>query len=311
MSESSSWKSEYPFASHWLDLGAHRLHFLDEHQRPLTESGPPILAVHGNPTWSFYWRSIVSRFKGSHRVVVPDHVGMGLSDKPQDYDYSLARRRDDLLALIERLDLRDVTLVAHDWGGAIGLSAAVAQPDRFARIVLLNTGAFPPPYVPLRIRMCRFPVLGSWSMRHLNSFAVAATWMAVERAASLTSAAKAGLLAPYDTPANRVGIDRFVKDIPLSPSHPTYATLTQLERDLVKLNDKPIGLVWGMRDWCFTPECLERFRRIWPHAETLPLADVGHYLMEEGRDETLDFLASFMARHPIPGEADRARAGDR
>lgn len=306
MPESSSWKSEYPFASNWLDLGTHRLHYLDEHSRPLPESGPPILAVHGNPTWSFYWRSIASRFRDSHRVVVPDHIGMGLSDKPQSYDYSLARHRDNLLALIDRLDLRDITLVAHDWGGAIGLSAAVAQPDRFARIVLLNTGAFPPPYVPLRIRMCRFPILGSWSMRRLNSFAVAATRMAVERADSLTPAAKAGLLAPYDSPDNRVGIVNFVKDIPMSASHPTHATLTQLESDLVKLQDKPIGLVWGMRDWCFTPECLERFQKIWPHAETLPLSDIGHYVMEEGRDATLAFLESFMSRHPLPGEPDRA-----
>ncbi|HEV7282206.1 MAG TPA: alpha/beta fold hydrolase [Pirellulaceae bacterium] len=303
MPESSSWKSEYPFASNWLDLGTHRLHYLDEHARPLPESGPPILAVHGNPTWSFYWRSIVSRFRDSHRVVVPDHLGMGLSDKPQQYDYTLARHRDNLLALIERLDLRGITLVAHDWGGAIGLAAAVAAPDRFARIVLSNTGAFPPPSVPLRIRMCRIPILGSWAMRHLNLFALAATRMAVEKPSSLGTEAKAGLLAPYDSPGNRIGIVGFVKDIPLAPSHPTHATLAQLERDLVTLQDKPIGLVWGMRDWCFTPECLSRFQRIWPAAQTLQLTDVGHYVMEEGREPTLEFLQAFVARHPLPGES--------
>ena len=152
MPESPSWKSEYPYRSNWLDLGTHRLHYLDERERPPEDCGPPILAVHGNPTWSFYWRAVVDRFRPAHRVVVPDHVGMGLSDKPQQYDYSAAKHRDNLLALIERLDLRGITLLAHDWGGAIGLAAAVERPDRFARIVLLNTGAFPPPYVPLRIR---------------------------------------------------------------------------------------------------------------------------------------------------------------
>ena len=118
------------------------------------------MMVHGNPTWSFYWRGLVDAFSPSFRCVVPDHLGCGLSDKPTDYPYQLASHIDNLVSLIDHLDLRDATILGHDWGGAIGMGAALQRPDRFKRYVLFNTGAFPPPYIPWRIRACRMPVFG-------------------------------------------------------------------------------------------------------------------------------------------------------
>ena len=122
------WRRLYPFESRELMIGGHRCHYVDE------GAGPVLLMVHGNPTWSFYWRELIRAFRGHCRVVAVDHVGCGLSDKPSpaEYSYRLARRVADLRQLIETLDLKEITLVAHDWGGAIGMGAAVERRSGFA-----------------------------------------------------------------------------------------------------------------------------------------------------------------------------------
>lgn len=290
----NAWRAEYPFESHFLEMqNGVRMHYVDE--QPANSTSPnTILCVHGNPTWSFYYRSIVSEFRDQCRVVAVDHVGCGLSDKPQQYDYCLAQHTKNLIQLIETLDLRNITLVVHDWGGAIGLGAAVRCPDRFRNIVILNTAAFPPPYIPKRIAACRIPLIGSWMIRYGNAFARAAISMAIDRLPRLSPAASEGLLAPYDTPKHRIAIDRFVQDIPLSPNHPTWSVLEKLEQDLVNLRQLPIHFIWGMRDWCFRPECMERLQVAFPNATRLELHDVGHYVMEEAPSEVIAELKRFV-----------------
>ena len=283
----ASWRDLYPFASNYFETAPGvRMHYVDE--GPRDASTGPILAVHGNPTWSFYYRRLATEFSGERRVVLPDHVGCGLSGKPSDYPYTLQRRIQDMLGLIENLDLRNITLVVHDWGGAIGLGTAIRLRERFRSIVILNTGAFPPPYVPLRIRACRTPLLGNWSMRQLNAFARAAITMAVGRGKSLSPAVREGLLAPYDNWDNRVAIARFVEDIPFSKRHGTWQTLTEIEQGLPSLADLPISIVWGMQDWCFTPVCLERFRSVFPAAKIREIPEAGHYVMEDAANEVLN-----------------------
>ncbi len=254
-----------------------------------------ILCVHGNPTWSFYWRSVIDRFADRCRVVAVDHIGCGRSDKPprSDFPYTLASHRDNLLSLIDQLDLSNVMLLAHDWGGAIGLSALLQRKDRFNAITLLNTGAFPPPYVPWRIAACRIPVLGTAAVRGLNGFAKAAVTMAMSRNKMSLDVA-AGLLAPYDSWQNRVAIDSFVRDIPMSPRHPTHQTLLDLESALPSLADLRSCLIWGMKDWCFRPDCLYRFQAVWPNATTVEIADAGHYVIEDAPDETLQAIDRFL-----------------
>jgi cis-3-alkyl-4-acyloxetan-2-one decarboxylase len=293
------WRSEYPFASNFLTLEhGIRLHYVDESpdfgkvSDEAKENAPTnsILCVHGNPTWSFYYRSIVSHFSTRCRVVAVDHIGCGLSDKPQRYNYTLSQHIENLVGLIDATQLSNITLVVHDWGGAIGLGAALQRPDRFKNLLVLNTGAFPPSYIPLRISLCRIPWLGSWCMRHLNLFALAATRMALNRLPRLSGTAKLGLLAPYDSANNRIAIDRFVHDIPMSKQHPSWQVLDKIERNLPNLNHCSIRFVWGMRDWCFRPDCMERLNRAWPNATRRELADVGHYVMEEASSEVIHEL---------------------
>ncbi len=292
---SDLWNTLYPSeGSRSLDFDGLRYHYLDR------GSGPVILCVHGNPTWSFYYRAVVHRFAATHRVIAVDHIGCGWSDKPKRsaFPYTLAAHRDNLLRLIDELDLRSITLLAHDWGGAIGLAAAVRRVERMAGIILLNTAAFPPPYVPLRIAACRLPIVGTLAVRGLNAFARAAVTMTTARG-PLQPLVAEGLLSPYDRWANRVAIDAFVRDIPMTRRHPTHAMLAELEQDLGRLSHLPKRLIWGMKDWCFRPECLERFLRVWPDADAIRLHNVGHYVIEDAPDETLSAIDAFL--HPAAG----------
>ncbi len=228
MPHAPDWRPLYPFESHYVSVGGTtpgiRMHYVDE------GAGRPVLLVHGNPTWSFHWRRLICELRDQHRCIAPDHIGCGLSDKPPDYAYCLAQRIDDLCSLSERLELTDVTLVAQDWGGAIGLGAAVRMPERFPRLVLLNTAAFRSIRMPWRIRVCRTPVLGALAVRGANAFVRAAISMAMEHPERLTAEERTGIAAPYNSWANRIAVQRFVDDIPMTSAHPSYTSLVDVER---------------------------------------------------------------------------------
>jgi pimeloyl-ACP methyl ester carboxylesterase len=168
--QSTSWASEYPFESNWHELKSGlRMHYLDEAPEG---DAPAILMVHGNPTWSFYYRRLVSEFSEDYRCVAPDHIGCGLSQTPprKDYAYTLAQRIADLTELVTHLDLHDITLVIHDWGGAIGMGLAANLPERIRRIVVFNTGAFRSSRIPFSIDICRIPGFGPLTNQGFNGF---------------------------------------------------------------------------------------------------------------------------------------------
>ncbi|MEM9731015.1 MAG: alpha/beta fold hydrolase, partial [Myxococcota bacterium] len=216
----------YPFAPHYLTLpdGA-TMHYVDEGSR----DAPTVLMLHGNPTWSFYWRHLIEALAPNFRVIAPDHIGCGKSDKPDDdaYDYRLDRRIADIEALVAHLSLRDITLVVHDWGGMIGLGWADRNPERLSRLVVLNTAAFPLPSskrLPASLWLARNTGLGALLVRGMNAFCVGATRLAVTRK-KLPKEIRDALCAPYDSWDHRRAVLRFVQDIPLSESDPSYATV--------------------------------------------------------------------------------------
>jgi pimeloyl-ACP methyl ester carboxylesterase len=265
---------EYPFASRWLGVDGGRMHYVDEGPR----DSAPLLMLHGNPTWSFFYRRLIQAFRGEHRCVAPDHLGCGLSDKPQDWRYDLVGHIRNLEALVLALDLRDITLVLHDWGGPIGLGFARRHPERIARLVILNTAAFPGP-VPWSLRLGRTPGLGPFLVRRLNLFAGLAPRLAVVR--PLSKAARAGYALPYRTAADRVAVARFVRDIPVSPKDPSWQELAGIDADLGRFRALPACIVWGERDFVFTPWFREEWRRRFPGAEVQSLPDAGHWLLED------------------------------
>ena len=291
------WRSHYPFTSQALTVGGCAYHYLDEGPR----DAPTLLFVHGNPTWSFHWRRLIQKFRGEFRCVAPDHLGCGLSDL-QPQPLALADHVNNLVQLIDEADLRNVTLVAQDWGGAIGLGALQQRREQFERIVLFNTGAFPPWFIPWRIRVCRWPVFGKLALQGANAFSRAALRMTLGRKRRLDPEIETAYLAPYHDWQSRAAVYQFVKDIPLSDSHPTWQTLADIDAGLPALADIPQLLAWGMQDWCFTPACLEKFVEYWPTAEVHRLQDVGHWVVEDAADEVEQLMTDWLAQtSPVAG----------
>ncbi len=284
--------AEYPFTPRrWVTARGAAMSYLDV--------GPvephAVVMVHGNPTWSYYYRWVVRALGPRIRCVVPDHVGMGLSDKPEGYPYTLESRIDDLESLVLGLGLETVDLLVHDWGGAIGFGFAARHPARVRRIGILNTAAFALDRIPARIALCRFPGLGPLMVRGLNGFARPATRMAMHRR-SLTGDQKRAYLLPYDSWANRVAVNAFVQDIPMNPRHPTWAVLKAIEAAVPQFGDRPVRIVWGGEDFCFNDLFLARWRELLPRADVTRIADAGHYVIEDARAEAVPLLADFFRR---------------
>lgn len=281
-------RMEYPFAGNTLDLkNGVKMHYLDE------GSGPVVILLHGNPTWSFYFRNLIKQLTAEgFRCIVPDHVGCGLSDKPEDYAYTLEQRIEDVDSLIHRLGLNSYSLVLHDWGGAIGCGVAVKRPYAVDKIVLLNTAAFLSKRIPLRIAAIKIPVMGEFIIRALNGFAGPAANMSVM--VPLSPAVREGLLCPYGSWADRVAVWNFVKDIPLRSGHPSYGTLKAIEEALPELADKPIQIVWGAKDFCFNLHFLKRWQSIFPKARVSLHKKSGHYILEDGGPAVWQEIVDFM-----------------
>jgi pimeloyl-ACP methyl ester carboxylesterase len=278
----------YPFEPRDFAALSGRMSYVDHGPR----DGRPVLLLHGNPSWSFLWRDLILRLAArGRRVIAPDHVGMGLSARPDRF-LRLADRIADVEALVAHLGLKEFDLGVHDWGGAIGFGVAGRRPDRVGRILVTNTGAFLSERIPARIALCRAPLFGRFLVQGLNGFAWPATWMAVER--PLGPAAKAGFLAPYGSPAVRRAVADFVADIPMEPTHPTRSVLAGVEAALPGLKGKPLLLCWGMRDFCFDRSFLEGFRARFPTAQQLLFADAGHYVLEDAGEAALAPAVDFL-----------------
>ena len=287
----------YPFEPNFVEVGGQRMHYLDE------GVGETVVAVHGNPTWSFYYRELVKGLRDEHRVVVPDHVGCGLSARPgdADYSYTLERRVEDFEAFMDRLDLEDVDLVVHDWGGAIGCAWAGRHPERVRRLVILNTAAFHlPPGKPLpwQLRLVRDTPLGALLVRGLNGFArgathLACTWRPMPREV------RDAYCAPDDSWADRRAVLRVVEDIPLSPGDPGYELVSEIAGNLPTLAGKPILICWGDRDFVFDHHFLAEWRRVFPDAEVHRFADGGHYILEDYADEIIPLIRDFVTRNHV------------
>jgi pimeloyl-ACP methyl ester carboxylesterase len=296
---------DYDFASHRFEVRPGiRMHYLDEGPR----DGEVVLALHGNPSWSYYWRHLVRGLRDRYRVVVPDHVGMGLSDKPDDdrdalprYDYTLQSRVDDLQALLEHLGIDGpLTLAVHDWGGMIGFGWALERMPRVRRLVVLNTAAFPMPAgkpVPWQIALGRDYNIGELVIRGFNAFSAGASWLGVER--RMPRAVRRAYVAPYDSWANRIATVRFMQDIPLRPGDRAWPLVEASGQRLREYADRPAFIGWGLKDFVFDRDFLARFRSDWPQAEVHAFEDAGHYVLEDRHEVLVPAIRGFLDRHPL------------
>jgi cis-3-alkyl-4-acyloxetan-2-one decarboxylase len=280
-----------------LDRDGLRYHYLDEGE------GEPVVMLHGNPTWSFYYRRLVEGLRPSYRTIVPDHIGCGLSDKPDDsrYDYTLESRVADLEALVDHLGLDErLTLVVHDWGGAIGMVYATRHPERVARLVILNTAAFHLPAsksFPWPLWACRTP-LGAPLVRGLNAFSRGTARIGCRRN-PMTRDVRNAYCAPYDSWQNRIAVHRFVQDIPLRPGDRNYDLVTSTQDGLARLAGVPMWIGWGMKDFVFDHHFLDEWVRRFPEADVHRFAQAGHYVLEDEGERIVPLVRTFLAAHPV------------
>jgi haloalkane dehalogenase len=271
------------------------MHYLDE------GAGEPIVMVHGNPTWSFYFRELVKEFRSTHRIVAADHIGCGLSDKPGDrqYEYTLERRVADLETLLDHLKITEnLTLVGHDWGGMIAVACALRRLERVKRIVLFNTACFLLPAgkrLPWQLWLIRnVPLLPDLLVRGLNAFALGATYLATAK--GLPADVRRAYRAPYDSWHNRIATLRFVQDIPLGPHDRAYALAKWVDDHVGRLRELPVFIGWGARDFVFDRDFLAEWRRRLPSAEVHAFEDAGHYVLEDAGERLIPKLRDFVNR---------------
>lgn len=261
----------YPFASHDLELEAGRLHYVDEGQ------GRPLVMVHGTPTWSFLFRHLIEGLASDHRVVAPDLLGFGLSDKPPAAAYRPADQARRLRTLIDRLDLRDVVLVVHDFGGPIGLSYAIEQPDNVRGLVLFNTWMWPRDDATTRWTSRLFgTALGRWLYRRFNFSPRVLLPALFGRKEALTLDVHRHYLRPFATPLDREAPWVYARE--LTGSNDWYATLWARRK---RLQEIPALLCWGERDSAFDSDDLARWQALFTSAHTVTFSDAGHFVPEE------------------------------
>ncbi len=295
----------YPFTPHRVEIRPGiAMSFLDEGPR----DGEVIVMLHGNPSWSYYWRHLVSGLSDRYRCIVPDHVGMGLSDKPEDdvsaapaYDYTLQSRIDDLDALLDHLGITGpVTLAVHDWGGMIGFGWALRDPARVRRLIITNTSSFPLPDAkrfPKRIAIGRHSRLGGWLIRRFNLFARGAAWMGTTRA--LPRDVRAAYAGVYDGWHQAISTLRFMQDIPLDEGDRAWPIVLAAQKQLPAYADRPAFIGWGLRDFVFDRHFLDGFRSALPNAEVHAFADANHYVLEDKHEVLVPMIREFLVRHPL------------
>lgn len=291
----------YPFASRTVNVNGHAMHYVEEGK------GPVLLCIHGNPTWSFYFRNLIKDFSKTFRVIAPDHIGMGLSEKPSPscYPYTLERRVKDMEAFVSALKIAEpVTLIVHDWGGMIGTLFAQRNIEKIHSMIITNTAGFRKPQgkaLPWRIRIGReMAAIGAPAILGMNLFSIGALYMAAKR--PLSRAIRQGYLFPYNRPCNRKAQLAFVRDIPIHPQDPAFPLVKQAEENLPLLAPVPKLFLWGEKDFVFDTDYRDAWCRRFPDAVCHSYPEAGHYLFEDEKKETIaairDFLCAVYENQP-------------
>jgi haloalkane dehalogenase len=273
---SADWvpKDLYPFDDHYADLGGARVHYVDEGE------GPPLLLLHGNPTWSFLWRDVIKGLRDRYRCIAPDYPGFGLSQAPAGYGFTPAEHARVIEELIVSLDLRDATMMMQDWGGPIGFAAATRQPDRFRAFVVGNTWAWPKsdPGTQIFSRLLGGPI-GRRMILGRNFFVEKIVPGGVRRK-KLSDEVMAAYRGPFPTSESRIPAWVFPREILRSRPF-----LAEVERGLPSLSDRPALIVWPTKDVAFKDAERRRWEQVFPNHKTVTLEGAGHYIPEDAPEE--------------------------
>ena len=275
--------ADFPFEPRYADQDGLRMHYVDQGE------GDPVLCLHGEPTWSYLYRKMIPTLSRAARVVAPDYLGFGRSDKPTERGwYSFDRHYGSILGLVESLELERLTVVVQDWGGPIGMRLAVEQPERVARLVILNTGVGggrAPNDVWLRFRDV---------VRAAGDDFQPGRLIRTASVRGLSDEAMAAYDAPFPTPESKAGPIMFPEQVPTEPEHPNAAPMLAI-REAMKEWQKPTLVLFGDSDPIFPPEVADRIAELIPGA--LPaetIANAGHFVQEDAGEEVAARIVRFL-----------------
>jgi haloalkane dehalogenase len=290
----------WPYEPKWYDSADGRMHYIDEGPR----DGKPVVMAHGNPTWGYLYRNFVGPVtEAGYRVIVPDHLGFGRSDKPDDAGlYTIKQHVARFDALLESLDLSDATVVSQDWGGPISLYWATQHPERVRSLFILNTFAHRPlreVKLPMAIRVFQTKGVGEVMVKGLHGFVRGFLFRAgIVHRDRFTPDVKKAYLAPHQSYSSRTSVLVFPREIPTGPQGEVADLNGGIEAGLEEhFRSKPVKIMWAMKDIAFTPDILDDlWLKTFPDAEVVKIADAGHYLQEDAHEQIVPALVEFLAR---------------
>jgi cis-3-alkyl-4-acyloxetan-2-one decarboxylase len=285
----------YPFTPHYYTYQGLDIHYVDE------GSGKPIVMIHGDPTWGFLYRNFIPPLSQHHRCIIPDQMGMGKSVVPQERSlYRLEQHCANLEALLLHLDLHDITLILHDWGGPVGLGFATRHPQRIKRLVLMNTWAFAPwpggPF-PRLLEIIRSERGEAFVLRK-NGYLEPALLGTTYHSEKLTNSILEAYRAPFPTPESRLAMLCWSRDIPVQENDVSYTEMKRIEHGLPQFSETPVLLVWGIQDPVIPPSILHRWQQLYPHATTHEIEDASHFLQEDAPERIVPWIETFLKANP-------------
>jgi pimeloyl-ACP methyl ester carboxylesterase len=292
-------REQWPWPPHYARVNGWRMHYVDEGR------GDPVVLLHGNPTWGFLYREFVEPLtRAGHRVVIPDMIGFGLSEKPtREEAHSLDGHIANLTALLRGLDLRRITLVCHDWGGPTGLGFAFSNLDRVAALVVMSTWAWalPPAEFHTRLfpwRMMHAPLVGPYLLGRHNALATRGIYLSVVDREKFRKRAQQAYEWALPDAASRLLTWTWPRWIPLDTTARALKRFSWLETELAQCR-LPTLIVWGREDDVFDATTFAgRFKQLLPHAEGPHLVTGRHFLQEDSGSEIAALIAGFLARRP-------------
>ncbi|MDA2919336.1 alpha/beta fold hydrolase [Desulfobacterota bacterium AH_259_B03_O07] len=272
-------------------MGEWKMHYVDE------GGGEPVVLVHGDPTWGYLYRKFIPPLAGNFRCIVPDHMGMGKSGVPKTlYPYRLLDHINNSESLMESLNLIDITLVLHDWGGPVGLGFAIRHLKLIKRLVLMNTWAFVPwpggpfPHLLEIIRSDR----GENFVLQRNGYVKRAILGTTYKPSNITKEILNAYLAPFPTPDSRLALLCWSRDIPVNEEDTSYQEMKKIQDGLYQFKDFPILLLWGMQDPVLPPSVLHLWQEIYPNASVYQIDHASHFLQEDASDEIVGKVQTFL-----------------
>jgi pimeloyl-ACP methyl ester carboxylesterase len=293
--------SQYPFESKFVSVNTYRMHYIDEGPR----DAPPVLMLHGNPAWGYLWRdAIPPLLDAGYRVIVPDQIGFGLSEKPHGYGvHTLDNHTANIVALTDRLDLFNTTFVCHDWGGPTGLGALACRPERAAAVAVMSTWAWASPSAEFHHRMVPWrlmhaPLVGPYLLGNRAAMPGRVMYLSVQDRGRFAERSNAGYVEVLEDPGDRDLTWHWPRCIPLGePSDLAAERFAWLEEQVGQMT-LPATVIWGREDDVFTAEMFEsRWHELWPHAEGTHFVTGKHFLQEDSGSEIGQLLAEFVGRH--------------